>query len=114
MTSPSSSPLHIQSSSVAGLRKFAAGGYLYGLLDAYDNPAVPQKVQELGQESAVSLFIGEAEKKCWDLAPYLMAVQETTLDWMVQTIWHAPGGVFILSRSGLETLRTHFRRFLIV
>jgi len=84
------------------------------LLDAYDNPAVPQKVQELGQESAVSLFIGEAEKKCWDLAPYLMAVQETTLDWMVQTIWHAPGGVFILSRSGLETLRTHFRRFLIV
>jgi hypothetical protein len=114
MTGPSGNPLQVQLSSAAGLRKFASGGYLYGLLDAYDNPAVPQKVQELGQEFAVSLFVGAAEKKCWDLAPYLIAVQEATLDWMMQTIWNAPCGVFILSRSGLETLRTHFRRFLIV
>ena len=113
MTGPSK-PLQIQMNSAAGLRKFAAGGYLYALLDAYDNPTVPQKVQELGQESAVSLFVGEAEKKYWDLAPYLIMVQEETLDWMVRAIWNAPCGVFILSKSGLESLRTHFRRFLIV
>ena len=113
MTGPSN-PLQIQSSSAPGLRKFAAGGYLYALLDDYDNPTVPQKVQDLGQESAVSLFVGEAEKKYWDLAPYLIAVQEETLEWMVRTIWNAPCGVFILSKSGLESLRTHFRRFLIV
>src|SRR6266852_5956180 len=113
MTGPSK-PLQIQMNSAAGLRKFAAGGYLYALLDAYDNPTVPQKVQELGQESVVSLFVGEAEKKYWDLAPYLTVVQEETLDWMVRAIWNAPCGVFILSRTGLETLRTHFRRFLIV
>jgi hypothetical protein len=99
MTGPSGNPLQIQLSSAAGLRKFASGGYLYGLLDAYDNPAVPQKVQELGQEFAVSLFVGAAEKKCWDLAPYLIAVQEATLDWMMQTIWNAPCGVFILVRT---------------
>lgn len=114
MTDPASSPLQIQASSAAGLRKFASGGYLYGLLDAYDNPTVPRKVQELGRELAVSLFVGEAEKKYWALAPYLIVVQEATLDWMVQTMWNAPCGVFVLSRSGLESLRTHFRRFLIV
>jgi hypothetical protein len=114
MIDSSSIPLQIQPSTAAGLRKFASGGYLYGLLDAYENPAVPQKVQELGPEFAVSLFVGEAEKKYWALAPYLIVVQEATLDWMVQTIWNAPCGVFVLSRSGLESLRTHFRRFLIV
>jgi Domain of unknown function (DUF4123) len=106
--------LQLQPTSLERLRKFATGAYLYALLDAYDAPAVPAKVQELGKEKAVSLFIGEAEKKYWDLAPYLIQVDEPTLEWMLQTVWCAPCGVFVISKSGLETLRTHFRRFLMV
>jgi Domain of unknown function (DUF4123) len=106
--------LQHQTTSLDRLRKFASGAYLYALLDAYDAPAVPAKVQELGRERAVSLFIGEAEKKYWDLAPYLIQVDEPTLEWMLNTVWSAPCGVFVISKSGLETLRTHFRRFLMV
>ena len=106
--------LQHQPTSLDRLRKFASGGYLYALIDAYDAPAVPARVQELGRERAVSLFIGEAEKKYWDLAPYLIQVDEPTLEWMLRTVWNAPCGVFVISKSGLETLRTHFRRFLMV
>jgi hypothetical protein len=114
MAPSASSSLQLQPSSLDRLRKFASGGYLYALLDAYEAPAVPAKVQELGKEKAVSLFIGNAERKYWDLAPYLIVVEEGTLDWMARTVWKAPCGVLVLSKSGLETLRTHFRRFLTV
>lgn len=110
----SNGSLQHQPTSLDRLRKFATGGYLYALLDAYDAPAVPAKVQELGREKGVCLFIGEAEKKYWDLAPYLIQVDEPTLEWMLHSIWCAPCGVFVISKSGLETLRTHFRRFLMV
>jgi len=106
--------LQLQSTSVGHLAKFAAGGYLYALLDAYDAPQVPGKVQELGKESAVCLFFGSAEKKYWELAPYLIQIDPPTLEWMRQTVWKSPCGVFLLSKSGLETLRTHLRRFLMV
>ena len=109
-----SSPLTSHTASVEQLRKFAAGGYLYAILDAYQAPAVPPKVQELGKERALSLFVGTAEQKYWELAPYLIAVEEATLDWILQDLGSQPWGVFALSKSGLETLRTHFRRFLIV
>jgi hypothetical protein len=109
-----SGSLQHQPTSIDRLRKFASGGYLYALLDAYDAPAVPARVQELGKEKAVSLFMGDAEKKYWDLAPYLIQVDEPTLEWMLKTVWSAPCGVFVISKSGLETLRTHFRRFLMV
>ena len=108
------SPLQIQATTPDQLRKFAAGGYLYAILDAYQAPTVPAKVQELGKERALCLFMGPAEEKYWQLAPYLIAVEETTLDWILRNLKDKPWGVFVLSKSGLETLRTHFRRFLIV
>jgi len=106
--------LQLQPTSVEHLLKFAAGGYLYALLDAYDAPTVPAKVQELGTESAVCLFVGNAEKKYWELAPYLIQIDASTLEWMRQSVWGSACGVFLLSKSGLETLRTHLRRFLMV
>lgn len=108
------SPLQTQPTSPDQLRKFAAGGYLYAILDAYQAPAVPPKVQELGKERALCLFIGPAEEKYWELAPYLITVEETTLEWILRNLKDKPWGIFVLSKSGLETLRTHFRRFLIV
>ena len=112
---PNLSPsLQQQSSSLDRLRKFSAAGYLYALLDAYETATVPGKAEELGKEKAVCLFIGNAERKYWDLAPYLMLVDESTLDWVWESVSNAPCGVLVLSKSNLETLRTHFRRFLTV
>jgi hypothetical protein len=114
MPDPSTSPLQILPSSRDQLRKFAAGGYLYAILDSYDAPAVAEKIQELGNERAVCLFISQADNQYWHCPPYLMLVDEVTLEWMLQTLEDLPWGTFVFSKSGLETLRTHLRRFLIL
>jgi hypothetical protein len=96
------------------LRKFALGGYLYAILDATDAPAVPQKAAELGEQQATSLFRGTAKEEDWAIAPYLAHVEAPVLDWLVATLWQAPWGIFIFSKSGFDELYRHFRRFLAV
>ena len=95
------------------LQQFAAAGYLYALLDATGHPGVPQKAQELG-ERAVSLFQGTPEENYWDVAPYLFQVDESTLSWIHSSLNQEPWGVFAMSRAGIDDLRRHFRRFLLV
>lgn len=114
MSSPPGSLLELRTGTLAHLHRFAEGHYLYAILDAYDSPSVPDKVKEIGKDRGVCLFTGEAETKYWGLAPYLAAVDAGLLDWMVQTIWKAPWGVFLLSQLTLDELSAHFRRFLMV
>jgi hypothetical protein len=99
--------------SLEQLRAFAAAGYLYAILDPCDAPGVPPKMEELG-ERAVSLFRGYAEEQYTAVAPYLVAVDPPTLEWIVETLWKEPWGIFVMAKADLDTLRQHFRRFLIV
>ncbi|HEX2091077.1 MAG TPA: DUF4123 domain-containing protein [Longimicrobiaceae bacterium] len=101
----------VELSALAGL---AASGRLYAVLDACDAPAVPEKCAELGSERAVSLYRGGAEEMYWTIAPYLVAVDPTLLDWIAGELWEEPWGIFAVSDAGLEALRRHFRRFLLV
>lgn len=112
--SSSPPPLEVRVGTVENLRRFADSRYLYAILDAYDSQSIPQKVQEIGKDRGVCLFTGEAETKYWALAPYLVAVDPGLLDWMVQSIWKAPWGVFLLSKLPLHDMKEHFRRFLMV
>jgi hypothetical protein len=114
MPDPSTSPLQVLPSNRDQLRKFAAGGYLYAILDSYDAPAVTGKIQDLGNEKAVCLFISQADNHYWHCPPHLVLVDELTLDWILETLADLPWGTFVFSKSGLETLRTHLRRFLIL
>ncbi|HET6229873.1 MAG TPA: DUF4123 domain-containing protein [Longimicrobiaceae bacterium] len=36
------------------------------------------------------------------------------LDWITQTLWSGPWGIFAVADASLEELRRHFRRFLLV
>jgi hypothetical protein len=114
MPDPSTSPLQILPSNRDQLRKFAAGGYLYAILDSYEAPVIAEKIQELGNEKAVCLFLSQADTQYWHCPPHLVLVDEATLDWILQTLADLPWGTFVFSKSGLETLRTHLRRFLIL
>jgi hypothetical protein len=105
--------LQTQPASLEQLRRFAEGGYLFAILDSADQPKVPEKAHELG-ERAVSLFLGSAQEDYSAVAPYLIRVDPPALDWIVENLWTEPWGVFVMSKSDLDTLRTHFRRFLIV
>ena len=48
----------------------------------------------------------------WAIAPYLVRVDPGVLEWIVETLWQEPWGIFIISSSNLEALRKHFRKFL--
>ncbi len=87
---------------------------LYAILDACDEPRVPEQVFQLGPQLAISLYRGWAEREYWAIAPYLVQVDVGLLDWITQQLWEQPWGIFAVSRQDLPTLRRHFRRFLTV
>jgi hypothetical protein len=99
--------------SVAELRQLAARGALCAILDACDEPRVPIRVAELGQNAA-SLYQGKAQEELLAIAPYLVRVDPAMLAWIAESLWTDPWGVFAVSDAPLDALRTHFRRFLLV
>lgn len=94
------------------MQQIAKTGQLYGILDACDAPQVPQKARELNEKSAVSLYRGSAVEEYWAIAPYLFHVDESVFDWIVETLWKEPWGIFVLTKTDLATLRSHLRSFL--
>ena len=114
MTAPRSSELHTEASALLGVRQIARAGQLFAVLDACDAPAVPSKVETLGPERGVSLYKGTAEERYADIAPYLVAVDDDLLDWILTTVWGDPWGIFVQSTASLDELRSHFRKFLLV
>ncbi len=110
------SPIKITESSVDDLRRICRDqpGTLYAILDACDEPRVPQKVRELGPERTVSLYRGWAEREYWAIATYLVQVDEQLLDWIVDNLWEDPWGIFAVADTDLLSVRKHFRQFLTV
>ena len=96
------------------LHQLAHRGKLYAILDACDAPQVPVKVAELGPERALCLYQGPLDTATLSYAPYLVALDRDTLDWLLENLWHDPWGIFSISNAGLITLRRHFRKFLTV
>lgn len=86
----------------------------FAILDACDEPRVLEKVEELGPRRAVSLYRGWAESEYRDIAPYLVQVDESLLEWIVGHLWDDPWGVFVVAHVKLSELRRHLRRFLTV
>ena len=86
---------------------------LYAILDSYGEPRVLAKVEELG-EQAVCLYRGRAFDKYWNIAPYLVKIDEVLLDWVVEELWDSPWGVFVWASVDLDKVRRHFRKFLLV
>ena len=107
------SPVEIRQSSLDELRTWLAEepNSLFAVLDACDEPRVPDVVCRLGPR-AVCLCRSKAEEEYSQIAPYLARVDEAMLDWIVENLWEAPWGIFAVASTDLAGLRTHFRRFL--
>ena len=106
--------LQTRSLSFDTLRDLADSARLYALVDACDAPDVPGKMAEWGEERAVSLYRGLPEDEFSSFAPYLARVDGDALDWIADTLWPTPWGLFVVSGETLPALRSHFRRFLLV
>src|SRR5579864_2226902 len=96
------------------LKNLADTGYLYAILDSCDEPLVPPKMQELGEEKALSLFKGGAQESYWAVAPYLAKVDAGLLAWIAENLDGTPWGIFVFAKTDLLAVHKHFRHFLIV
>lgn len=114
MTHSAQALLHTRPASLEELREFASAGRLYAVIDACDTPAVPEKARELEEARAVSLYRGSADEMYSAFAPYLFAVDQDLLNWIVADLWTEPWGIFAVADADLEAVRRHFRRFLLV
>ena len=92
-----------------------AGHSLFAVLDACDEPLVLQIVAELGA-SAVSLYRGKAAEDYAAFAPYLIAVNDSTLQTIQTNLAPQPWGFLAGAAAGvtLADARRHFRRYLMV
>jgi hypothetical protein len=97
---------------LADLRKLAAEGHIYAIVDACNVPTAPKKALDLGSQRAVSLYRGSAEQDFWDVAPYLLKVDEEVVDWILANSSTEGWGIFVASKADLESLRLHLRHFL--
>ncbi len=113
-------------------KKLCAAGNLYAVVDACGEPKVPQKVKTLGPARAISLYRSADENnkgankeespgtlpkvdqasQYEHVAPYLLHLDEPTFDWIGDSLWSSPWGIFVYGKSTMEALRMHFRRFL--
>ncbi len=105
--------IRYEDTGVAAIRAHAERGELHVVLDACDEPRVPAKVRELGDD-ALPLYQGESQERLWAVAPYLARADAALVDWLTQAMWTEPWGIFIVTNVGIAALRTHLRRFLLV
>jgi Domain of unknown function (DUF4123) len=94
--------------------KLVESGYVYTILDACDAPSVPEKARQVGEEKAISLYSGSSQQDYWAIAPYLFHATDGLLEWISETLWNEPWGIIAVSNAGLEAVRAHFRKFLVV
>ena len=96
------------------VRSLADNGTLFALLDSCDEPEIPARCNALAPDNAACLWQGQGLRDFWHIAPYLMRVSRTELDWICRDLWNKPWGCFVAGRSDVQSLRTHFRQFLTV
>jgi hypothetical protein len=100
--------------SLTDLKKLVEDSLLFAVLDACEAPEVLKRVAEVGSDRAVCLFRGKLESEILAVAPYLIRVDNSILDWLVKTFWDEPCGIFIIAKSNLTKMQKHLRKFLVV
>lgn len=88
----------------------------YAVLDACDEPAVPEKVRELVSQEvkAACLYKGQSAQNYWAIAPYLCELDVTMLDWIDGTLAGKPWGIVIDGPPEFPAVHQHLRKLLSV
>ena len=88
---------------------------LYAVLDAAVEPSVLKVLLE-SKEEYQSLYQGSSGAQLTHFAPYLVRLPKDSLllETLIQQGWGENWGVYLTSDQPLETLRAHFRNFLMV
>jgi len=91
------------------------GESLYALLDAAQSSEIPYRLKFTKTEHD-SLYRGRSEEALWYVAPYLAVCEPDSdfVEWVLTHGWGNSWAVFLTSGADLESLRKHFRQFLLV
>src|SRR5215475_5058783 len=89
--------------------------HLFAVMDSARDPNIPIELRRKGAEFS-SLYRGEPEEYLSSVAPYLVSLDPKSelMWWLLTTGWGKSWGIFLVSSANFETLRRHFRRFLLV
>lgn len=83
-----------------------------------DGASVPNLLSSLyqNQPECVCLYAGELEPDMAEVAPYLIRLHRNSefTNWVIGQGWGRHWGIFAVSQADLRTLRSHFRKFLMV
>ena len=96
------------------LEQWAEDGHLYALIDPFFELPPQVKKAKLEIRDTDPVFF---EVIAWDQVtyepPFLVSVDKTTLDWILNSLSTERWGVFVASQATLETLTRHFQKFVI-
>lgn len=83
-----------------------------------DGANIPELLPKLAEESPehICLYRGELEPDLAECAPYLVRLERDSpfTRWLVSEGWGNNWGIFASTATDLQTLRRHFRGFLLV
>ncbi len=84
-----------------------------------DGASIPDLLDHLygdPRPEFVCLYRGELKPDIAEIAPYLVRLEQNHpfTTWLFAEGWGKHWGIFALSEAGLKTVRTHFRKFLMV
>ena len=107
---------HLRTVSVSldDLRQLVGELRLYAVLDACNSPAIQAKVAELRSPQVLCLYRGEVAPEILEVAPYLVRMDLALFQWLVETVWSEPWGIFVVAKLEPEAVRKHLRKFLMV
>ncbi len=90
------------------------GECLVGVLDAARNFDIPNRLKSSNTEN-YCLYEGERAEKLWYVAPYVVRCEQKAdfVQWLLNEGWGNSWGIFLVAK-GLEEIRDHLRKFLLV
>lgn len=88
----------------------------YAILDGASIPELLDNLYGDEPPEFVCLYRGELEPDLAEVAPYLVQLEAGSpfTEWLLQNCWGKHWGIFATSAEDIETLRRHFRNFLMV
>ncbi len=102
-----------QAGSVDLLRRFAGGGFLFAITDGAYSAALIAHIEKTAPANLIPLLHPHPSIDATAI-PQLIRVNEAILETILASADKEPWGIFAMSKADPETLRVHFRRFLVV
>lgn len=99
--------------SLGDLARWSREGRLFAVFDSCDSPTILLKLSQLEVGMVECLFHGD-DPELLNVAPYLVHLDESLVDWIVQDLMPEPWGIFLISGEDLRNVKRHLRKFLVV